>query len=60
MGSAHVVVSFTRPTIELNRNRLNRALFIECKIAKSDKGKKAAANLAAYSLSIDTNSTVHN
>ena len=54
MGSAHVVVSFTCPTIELNLNLLNRTLFIECKTAKSDEGKKAAANLAAYSLSIDT------
>ena len=27
---------------------------MDCKIAKSDQGKKAAANLAAYSLSTDT------
>ena len=47
MGNGYVVLSFTCPTIELN-------LFIECKTAKSDEGKKAAANLAAYSLSIDT------
>ena len=52
--NAHVVLSFTCPTIELNLNLLNRNLFIECKTAKSDEGKKAAANLAAYSLSIDT------
>ena len=54
MENAHVVLSFTCPTIELNLNLLNRNLFIECKTAKSDEGKKAAANLAAYSLSIDT------
>ena len=54
MGNAHVVLSFTCPTIELNLNLLNRNLFIECKTAKSDEGKKAAANLAAYRLSIDT------
>ena len=42
MGTTHVVLEFPRN------------LFIECKTAKSDEGKKAAANLAAYSLSIDT------
>ena len=42
MGSAHVVLIFPRN------------LFIECKTAKSGEGKKAATNLAAYSLSIDT------
>ena len=41
MGNAHVVRSFPRN------------LFIEYKTAKNDEGKKAAANLAAYSLSID-------
>ena len=41
MGNAHVVLSFPRN------------LFIEYKTAKNDEGKKAAANLAAYSLSID-------
>ena len=54
MGNAYVVLSFTCPAIELNLNFLNRNLFIECKTAKSDEGKKAATNLAAYSLSIDT------
>ena len=54
MENAHVVLSFTCPTIELNLNLLNRNLFIVSKTAKSDEGKKAAANLAAYSLSIDT------
>ena len=54
MGNAHVVLSFTYPTIELNLNLLNRNLFIDCKTAKSYEGKKAAANLAAHSLSIDT------
>ena len=54
MRNAHVVLSFTCPTIELNLNLLNRNLFILSKTAKSDEGKKAAANLAAYSLSIDT------
>ena len=54
MGNAHVVLSFTCPTIELNLNLLNRNLFIKCKTAKSDERKKAAENLAAYSLSIDT------
>ena len=44
MGNAHVVVSFTCPTIELNLNLLNRNLFIECKTAENDEGKKAAAN----------------
>ena len=38
----------------LQLNLLNRNLFIDYKIAKSDEGKKAAANLATYSLSIDT------
>ena len=54
MRNAHVVLSFTCPTIELNLNLLNRNLFIECKPARSNEGKKAAANLAAYNLSIDT------
>ena len=54
MGNAHVALSFTCRTIELNLNLLNRNLLIECKIAKSHEGKKAAANLVAYSLSIDT------
>ena len=54
MENAHVVLSFTCPTIELNLNLLNRNLFIVSKTAKSDEGKKAAANLAAYSLSMDT------
>ena len=54
MGNAYVVLSFTCPTIELNLNLLNRNLFIECKTAKSDEGKKVAANLAACSLSMDT------
>ena len=54
MRNAHVVVRFTCPTIELNLNLLNRNLFRECKTAKKDEGNKAAANLAAYSLSIDT------
>ena len=54
MGNAHVVSSFTCPNIELNISLLNRNLFIECKTAKSDEWKKAAANLASYSLSIDT------
>ena len=53
MENAHVVLSFTCPTIELNLNLLKRNRFIECKTAKNDEGKKAAANLAAYSLSID-------
>ena len=44
------MLSFTCPTIELNLNLLNENLFIECKRAKSDEGKKAVA----YSLSIDT------
>ena len=51
MGNAQVVVSFTCPTIELNLNLLENR---ECKTAKKDEGKKAAANVAAYSLSIDT------
>ena len=54
MENAHVVLSFTCATIELNLNFLSRNLFIVSKTAKSDEGKKAAANLAAYSLSIDT------
>ena len=54
MGNAHVVLSFTCPTIELNLNLLNKNLFIDCKTAKSYEGKKATANLAAHSLSIDT------
>ena len=54
MGNAYVVLSFTCPAIELNLKFLNRNLFIECKTAKTDERKKAAANLAAYSLSIDT------
>ena len=54
MQNAHVVVSFTCPTIELNLNLLNRNLLRECKTAKKDKGNKVAANIAAYSLSIDT------
>ena len=54
MGNAYIVLSFTCPTIKLNLNFLNRNLFIECKTAKSDEGKIAAANLAPYSLSIDT------
>ena len=54
MRNAHVVVRFKCPTIELNLNLLNRNLFRECKTAKKDEGNKAAANLAAYSLSIDT------
>ena len=54
MGNTHVVLSFTCPSIELNLNFLNRNLFIECKTAKSDERKKATANLAACSLSIDT------
>ena len=41
MGNAHVVLSFPRN------------LFIKYKTAESDEGKKVAANLAAYSLSID-------
>ena len=45
---------FTYPTIELNLTILNRNLFTECKTAKNDEGKKATANIAAYSLSIDT------
>ena len=49
------MVSFTFPTIELNLNLLlNRNQFRECKTAKKDKGNKVAANIAAYSLSIDT------
>ena len=54
MGNTHVVLIFTYPTIELNLTILNRNLFTECKTAKNDEGKKAAANIAAYSLSIDT------
>ena len=54
MGNAHVVLIFTYPTIELNLNILNRNLFTECKTAKNDEGKKAAANKAAYSPSINT------
>ena len=54
MGNAHVVLIFTYPTIELNLNIVNRNLFTECKTAKNDEGKKATANIAAYSLSIDT------
>ena len=41
MGTTHVVLEFPRN------------LFIECKTAKSDEGKKAAAHLALYSFSID-------
>ena len=58
MGNAHFVLSFACPTIELNLNLLNRNLFIECKTAKGDKGKKAVAY--SYSLSIDPDSIVHN
>ena len=54
MGNTHIVLRFTCPTIELNLNLLSRNLFIECKTAKSNYRKKAAANLVAYSLSIDT------
>ena len=54
MRNAHVVVSFTCPTIELNLNLLNRNLLRECKTAKKDKGNKVAANISAYSFSIDT------
>ena len=55
MGNIHVVLSFTCPTIELNLDLLNRNLFIESKTAATiDEGKKAPANLATYSLSIDT------
>ena len=57
MENAHVVLSFTCATIELKLNFLSRNLFIVSKTAKSDEGKKAAANLAAYSLSIDTHKT---
>ena len=51
------MISFACPTSELkdySARLLNRNLLIDCKIAKSDEGKIADANLTAYSLSIDT------
>ena len=39
-------------TIQINL--LIKNLFKDCKRAQSDEGKKTAANLAAYSFSIDT------
>ena len=51
------MLRFACPTNELkdySAKPLNRNLFKHFKRTKMDEGKKAAANLAAYSLSIDT------
>ena len=54
------MLSFACPTNELKDYSVKplKHLFIDCKTAKGDEGKKAATNLAAYSLSIDTYITI--
>ena len=55
------MLSFACPTNELNdysAKPLKQKPVQRCKRAKSDEGKKLAANLAAYSFSIDTYITI--